>query len=129
MGTELGILGFYGIVVILTIVVQAQVAAGQVGLGSLLQPRDDMPKLTGIAGRLDRAQANSITAMALFAPAVLILGHLGISTATTLAAARLFLIARVLFVPFYAFGINGLRTLVWATGILCTLWLYVAALI
>jgi uncharacterized MAPEG superfamily protein len=129
MTTELGILGLYGIFVILTIFAQAQAGMAQLGLATLMKPRDDLPKLTGIAGRLDRAQANSITAMALFAPAVLILAHQNISTPTTLGAAQLFLVARVLYVPLYAFGIPGLRTLVWTVGILCTLWLYVAALI
>ena len=100
----------------------------QVGLPTLLKPRDDMPALTGVAGRLERAQMNSIVAMALFAPAVLILAHKGLSTPDTLLAAQVFLAARVLYVPLYAFGLPGVRTLVWVAGVLATVWLYVAGL-
>ena len=128
MASELGILGLYGLVVIITILLQAQAGTMQVGLLTLLKPRDDMPALTGVAGRLERAQMNSIVAMALFAPAVLILGHKGLSTPSTLLAAQVFLAARVLYVPLYAFGLPGVRTLVWVAGVLATVWLYVAGL-
>ena len=128
MASELGILGLYGLVVIITILLQTQAGMMQVGLPTLLKPRDDMPALTGVAGRLERAQMNSIVAMALFAPAVLILAHKGLSTPSTLLAAQVFLAARVLYVPLYAFGLPGVRTLVWVAGVLATVWLYVAGL-
>ena len=128
MASELGILGLYGLVVIITILLQAQAGTMQVGLLTLLKPREDMPALTGVAGRLERAQMNSIVAMALFAPAVLILAHKGLSTPSTLLAAQVFLAARVLYVPLYAFGLPGVRTLVWVVGVLATVWLYVAGL-
>ena len=128
MASELGILGLYGLVVIITILLQAQAGMMQVGLPTLLKPRDDMPALTGVAGRLERAQVNSIVAMALFAPAVLILALKGLSTPSTLLAAQVFLAARVLYVPLDAFGLPGVRTLVWVAGVLATVWLYVAGL-
>lgn len=128
MGSELGCLGLYGLLVILTILVQAEAGRLQLGLVALLKPRDDTPALTGVAGRLERAQLNSIVAMALFAPAVLILAHQGISTPTTLIAAQAFLVVRVLYVPLYAFGLPGIRTLVWFAGVLATVWLYLAGL-
>jgi len=128
MGSEIGILGLYGLVVIITIMVQAGAAQGQVGQRALLQSRDNMPRLTGVAGRLDRAQINSVTAMALFAPAVLMLAQNGLSTTSTLRAAQAFLIARILFVPLYAFGVAGVRSLVWVIGMLATVWIYVVAL-
>ena len=128
MGSEIGILGLYGLVVIVTILVQASAAQMQVGLVALLKPRDDMPKLPGIAGRMDRAQLNSTIAMALFAPAVLILAQKGLSTSTTLLAAQIFLIARILYVPFYAFGVVGLRTLAWFAGFAATTWIYLVGI-
>ncbi len=127
MSTELGILGLYGLFTILTIFVQASVAALQVGLTPLLFPRDDLT-LTGVAARLDRAQLNAIVALALVAPAILLLAHKGLSTSTTLLAAQIFLIARVIYVPAYALGIPGVRTAVWTAGILATAWLYIAGL-
>ena len=124
MSTELNILGLYGLVVIVTILAQVLAAQAQVGLGMLVMPRDDGPKLTGIAGRLERAQLNSIVAMALFAPAILILEHKGITTSTTLLAAQAFLIARILYAPIYAMGLPWARTIVWLVGFLATAWLY-----
>lgn len=128
MGSELGCLGLYGLLVIVTIILQAEAGRFQLGLTALLKPRDDMPKLTGLAGRLERAQLNSAVALALFAPAVLILAQKGISTPSTLLAAQVFLIARLLYVPFYAFGLFGIRTLVWLVAILATAWLYLVGL-
>ena len=127
MSTELGILGLYGLFTILTILVQATVAVGQVGLMTALYPRDNV-KLAGVAARLDRAQLNSVIALALFAPGALILAHKGITTSTTVLAAEIFLVSRIIYVPAYAFGIPGLRTGVWTLGILATAWLYFAGL-
>lgn len=124
MGTELGILGLYGLVVVITILAHVLAAQAQVGLATLVKPRDDMPKLIGVAGRLERAHINSIVAMALFAPAVLILALKGITTPSTLLAAQVFLIARILYVPVYAAGLPWARTLIWLAGFLATAWLY-----
>ena len=126
MGTELGILGLYGLVIIVTILAQILAAQAQVGLEVLVKPRDDMPKLTGVAGRLDRAQLNSIIAMALFAPAVLILHAKGLATPGTLLTAQVFLIARIAYVPVYALGWPWARTLIWLVGFLATAWLYIS---
>ena len=113
---------------VVTILVQATATLLQVGLTALLQPRNDLPVLTGIPGRLDRAQLNPIVATALFAPAVAILAHKGISTPATLLAAQIFLFARVLYVPAHAFGLFGVRTLIWTAGIAATAWLYLAGM-
>ena len=91
--------------------------------------RDDMASLTGMAGRVARTLENSVVAMALFAPAVLVLSAQDGFTAGTLLAAQIFIIARVLFVPIYAFAIPVpfLRTIVWMTGFLATAYLYLMA--
>ena len=59
LSSELNILGLYGLVTIVTILIQATVAGLQVGPLTLFYPRDDV-QLTGIAARLDRAQINAI---------------------------------------------------------------------
>ena len=73
---------------------------------------------------------NSVVALALFAPAVLLLQAQEAFTAATLLAAQIFLIARILFIPIYAFAvpIPFLRTIVWLAGFLATAYLYIAAL-
>lgn len=128
MSSELSILALYGLLVIVVIVLQVLAAMGQVGLQALVGPHDNMPKYTGTAGRLDRAQLNSVVAMALFAPAILLLHAASGFTANTLLAAQVFLIARVLYVIVYAMGTPWLRTLIWACGFLATAYLYLMAL-
>lgn len=128
MDDELTILALYGIVVMITLALQATGALTQLGMGYLLSARDEQHSLTGMTARIDRALANSITAMALFAPAVLILHVRGTSSPESLMAAQGFLAARVVYVPLYAFGVTGLRTAVWMVGFLATLFLYAMAL-
>ncbi|EYD70649.1 MAPEG family protein [Limimaricola hongkongensis] len=128
MSSELDILALYGLLVLVLIVVQVLFAMSQVGLPRLAQPRDDMPRLTGVAGRMERCVANSVTAMALFAPAVLILAAREGFGGGTLLAAQVFLFARAAYALLYPAGIPWARTGVWGLGFFATLYLYIAAL-
>ncbi|WP_170751811.1 MAPEG family protein [Ruegeria lacuscaerulensis] len=130
MSSELSILALYGLVVIVVVLLNVLTAMSQVGLMTLGGARDDMPPLTGVAGRVERALANSVVAMALFAPAVLVLSAKDAFTGGTLFAAQIFLLARIAFVPIYAFAIPVpfLRTTVWLAGFLATAYLYLQAL-
>jgi len=128
MSSEVSILALYGLWVVVVILIQVLAAAGQVGLAELAKARETMPALTGVAGRLDRAQKNSIVAMALFAPAVLLLNVQGVSTAGTLMAAQIFLVARIVYVVFYATGTPWLRTLTWTAAFLANAYLYMVAM-
>lgn len=126
--SELNILLLYGLLVALTIGAQATGAATQFDMGYLLGSRDEKRTLEGMVGRLERALNNSITAMALFAPAVLILSTKNAFDATTLAACQIFLVARVLYLPSYVFNLVGFRTLVWVIGFAATMALYLLAI-
>ncbi len=128
MPSELNILALYGLYTALILLAQVTGAMGQLGMGYLLSSRDEHRTLTGITARLDRALTNSITAMALFAPAILILAHRDAFGHGTLAAAQAFLGARVLYVPAYALGLTGVRTLFWLIGFAATVALYLMAL-
>ncbi len=128
MSSELNILALYGLYTALILLAQVTGALGQVGMGYLLSSRDDHRSLTGITGRLDRAMTNSITAMALFAPAVLLLAQKDAFSAASLTAAQAFLIARILYVPAYAMGMRGVRTLLWLIGFAATAALLLMAL-
>ena len=97
-------------------------------MGYLLSSRDEKRTLEGMVGRLERALANSVTALALFAPAVLLLHAQSAFTTTTLLAAQVFLIARVLYVPAYMFNMIGFRTLFWLAGFAATAWLFILSL-
>ncbi|MEM9738666.1 MAG: MAPEG family protein [Pseudomonadota bacterium] len=130
MSSELSILALFGLLIIVVILLNVLTAMQQVGLKTLGGARDDMGALTGLAGRVARTLDNSIVAMTLFAPAILLLASKDAFTSGSLIAAQVFLIARVLFVPIYAFAIPipFLRTVVWMAGFLATAYLYVLAL-
>ncbi|MEZ5778783.1 MAG: MAPEG family protein [Paracoccaceae bacterium] len=128
MSSELNILALYGLFTALILILKVSGATGQLGMGYLLSSRDEGRTLTGITGRLDRALTNSITAMALFAPAILILHAKGAFSGESLTAAQVFLVVRVLYVPAYGFGITGIRTALWLAGFAATVLLHLMAL-
>lgn len=128
MGSELSILALYGLLIVVTILVQVLLALPKVGLPYLATPRDEDRDAGIMAGRALRALNNSVTAMALFAPAILILALKDGFTGTTLMMAQLFMIARLLYLIIYLAGIPWVRTLVWLAGFLATVYLYVLAL-
>jgi uncharacterized MAPEG superfamily protein len=126
--TEMTILASYGLLVIVTLLLQATGSMQQLGIGYLLSSRDDSHTITGMTARLSRALDNSVVAMALFAPAVLLLVLTDSTTSQTLLLAKAFLIARIVYVPAYAFGVIGLRSLAWTVGFVATALLYFLAL-
>ena len=125
MSSELSILALFGLVIVATILLQVVFALGQTSLMELARSRDNFPELTGIAGRFVRTVNNSIIAMTLFAPAVLILGIKDAYSAQSLLACQIFLLARIAYVPIYAAGIPWARTAVWLLGFFATIYLYV----
>jgi uncharacterized MAPEG superfamily protein len=125
---ELSILVLYGLLVALLLGLKTTGMIGQLGMGYVLSARDDPKAMRGIIGRLDRALNNSVTALALFAPAILVLALRENFSDSSRMAAQVFLIARLAYVPAYAFGIVGLRTLVWIAGFIATVALYFLAL-
>lgn len=126
--TEVTVLILYAFLVIITLLLQATGAMTQLGMGYLLSSRDEGRTVSGIAGRLERALNNSVTAMVLFAPAVLLIVMTEQSNNVTVLACQVFLLARVVYLPAYAFKLTGIRSLAWTTGLLCTAVLYFQAL-
>ena len=126
--TETTILAAYGLLVMLTILLQVIGGMQQLSIGYLLSARDETHTVRGMTARLKRALDNSVVAMALFAPAILILEVLDRTTPSTLLAAQVFLIARIIYLPVYALGVPAIRTLVWLAGFAATAILYFLAL-
>jgi uncharacterized MAPEG superfamily protein len=91
----------------------AAAARGQQGLKWGGGPRDEPRPLTGVAGRLDRAFRNYLETFPFFAAAVITAYLAGKLGTLTLWGAGLFVAARALYVPVYAAGVPGLRTLIW----------------
>ena len=128
MSSELSILALYGLLTVVVMLIHILLATGQVGMPYLASPRDEKRDLTGVTGRAERCLNNSIVAMALFAPPILILGLLDAYSGATLLAAQVFLIARLIYAPLYWVGVPYLRTGAWVVGFLATAYLFWAAL-
>jgi uncharacterized MAPEG superfamily protein len=82
----------------------------------VLGPQDDKKPLGQQAARLDRAFRNFMETFPLFAAAVIAADLAGKLGALTLWGAGLYVAARALYVPLYAFGVPVARTLVWIVG-------------
>ncbi|MFL9880782.1 MAPEG family protein [Herbaspirillum rhizosphaerae] len=83
---------------------------------SLANPDPSHPPDPAWAQRAQRAHANAIENLAVFAPLVLIAAAMGISTPSTVFAAKLYLFARLVHYCVYAAGIPVARTLAFVTG-------------
>lgn len=101
----------------------------QLGADYTAGPRDEKRVLTGVPGRLQRAFNNHFEALILFSIAVMVVTLGGQASAVTAACGWIYLAARVVYVPLYAFGVPYLRSMVWAVGFFATLTMIVAALI
>lgn len=79
------------------------------------------------SARLIRALNNHFEALILFSIAVVTLTLTGQSSALTQACAWVYLLARVLYVPAYAFDWVPWRTVIWSFGFLSTVLILLAA--
>lgn len=82
-------------------------------------PRDETPPLKSkTAGRLDRAFKNFMETFAFFAVAVIIAAITGRHNWQTQVGAQVYVAARILYVPLYAFGVRGLRTVAFLISVI-----------
>jgi uncharacterized MAPEG superfamily protein len=93
-------------------------AIPQVGLPALLGNREEMPALTGVAGRAERAYKNMFESLLLFAALVLVAAVAGKTNAQTALGAQIFVWARLAFAVIYVVGIPVVRTLAWLVGVI-----------
>jgi uncharacterized MAPEG superfamily protein len=89
----------------------------QVGLVKLAGNREDMPTLTGWAGRAHRAHRNMLENLVLFAALVLVAHIAGKSGPMVLLGAQVFFWARLAYALIYVAGIPWLRTASWAVSV------------
>jgi len=88
-------------------------AQPQRGLKWNVGPRDERVVLTGMAGRLERAFGNFRETFPLFAAAVIVVylsGRIGFVSAH---GALIYVVARAIYMPLYAFGVPVARSIVW----------------
>jgi uncharacterized MAPEG superfamily protein len=89
---------------------------------------EELPPLTGAAGRLERALDNYLETFPFFAALVLAAHVAGVHTLLTEWGALLYLGARAVYLPLYAFGVPLVRSLVWNVATVGMLLLVVALL-
>jgi uncharacterized MAPEG superfamily protein len=129
MTTELTILTLAALLQVLQFCAYSFTANQQVSRKVAFGPRDTAVELTGTAGRLKRAMNNHFEGLILFTIACIVVTLADQSTPFTTTCAWTYLIARILYVPAYAFGLSPWRSLIWAVGFIATTAMLVAALI
>ena len=85
--------------------------------------RDDLPPLTPLTGRLDRAARNMMENFVFFAVAVVVAHARGIEGAALALPCAVFFWARVLYFAVYAAGVTYLRTAIWLVGVAAIAWI------
>ena len=115
--TEIVLLAWSVILLLLQIVLQGVTGASELKLGYLMTARDEGRQATNIyAGRLSRALANLLETYPAFVALALALAVTGKAGGAGAVGAHLWFWARLLYIPAYGFGIPVVRTLLWAVS-------------
>ena len=114
--TEIAVLGWSVVLLLAQVLLQA---VSTYDLGSyLLGPRDDNRQSGNVmAGRLKRALENLLETYPAFVALALALAVTGKTGGIAATGAWVWLIARVVYVPLYAFGVPAVRTLAWVVSV------------
>lgn len=86
-------------------------------LWGIVGNRDNVPKMSVVAARLDRAKNNMLEALPIFLALALLALVKGGDTNEVANAALVFFIARVVYVPAYVSGVPVVRSLVWLVSV------------
>ena len=128
MTPELTVLALAAILQAMQIMLAGGSMNRDAGLAWNASPRDTPREFSALTGRLRRAVANHFEALALFTIAVVVVTLSGSASGLTAVCAWLYLAARILYVPAYAFGWSPWRSLIFAVGAAATLVMLLAAL-
>ncbi|MEP4195633.1 MAG: MAPEG family protein [Aliishimia sp.] len=136
MNPELTVLALAGLLQVIQFLLMSIPANIELGPGKTMSPRDQS-RLGGTldalmsekTARLYRAMNNHYEGLILFTLAVVVISLGDQSTSFTATCAWIYLIARVAYVPAYAFGLSPWRSIIWMTGFTATTLMLIAALI
>jgi uncharacterized MAPEG superfamily protein len=136
MTPELTALALAGLLQVIQYVLLSVPANLELGVAKTAGPRDPdrlgkplVEQVSPRTGRLFRALDNHFEGLILFTLAVVVVTLSDQATPFTAACAWAYLVARVLYVPAYAFGLSPWRSLIWAVGFLATTLMLVTALV
>ena len=127
MSVELYYMCLYGLLIIATTLVQQLTSMVNVGIMPVFSSREGV-KFSGMTGRLERAILNCVIALAMIAPAILVLMMTETSNVNTVLAVQVFFWARLVYVIAYGLNIIGVRSGGWVTSLLSILYLYWSAM-
>jgi uncharacterized MAPEG superfamily protein len=126
MTTELAVLAWGCVLAFVHLFAATQAKTRQYGTRWNMGARDEtLPPPTPLIGRLTRAQANFFETFPILVAAVLADAAANLFDRWTAIGALLWLVARVIYLPLYAFGVPVVRTLVWmasVVGLVMLLW-------
>jgi len=136
MTSELTVLTLAALLQVVQFALMAIPVNLELGTAKTLSPRD-LQKLGGSiqeqvsprSARLIRALNNHYEALILFTVAVVVVTLSGQSSATTGACAWVYLLARILYIPAYAFGWVPWRSFIWFAGFAATLVMLISTLL
>ena len=118
MKPEMLLLLWAVVLMFVQMLIAAQGAFMQVGLGTLAGNRDNMPALTGWAGRAQRAHRNMMENMVLFSALVFLVIAASKGNQMTALGAELFFWGRVAYALIYLAGFPWVRTLAWVVSVI-----------
>jgi uncharacterized MAPEG superfamily protein len=119
MKFELSVLAWGCVLAIVHIFAAVRVKTRQYGKAWNMGARDEaLPPPNPLVGRLARAQANFLETFPIAAAAILIVSAADLTSVWTAAGALLWLGARIVYLPLYAFGIPVVRTIVFLLSVL-----------
>ena len=114
MSFELAMLAASCVLCLVQIIVSSHAASLQRGYRWTASSRDaEVPPVTGVAGRLERALRNFLETFPVFVAAVFLVHVLGRESALSEWGAGLYFLARLVYLVLYAAGVPLLRSLVW----------------
>jgi uncharacterized MAPEG superfamily protein len=128
MTPELTVLALAAILQAMQIMLAGGSMNRDAGLAWNASPRDTPREFSALTGRLRRAVANHFEALALFTIAVVVVTLSGSASVVTVSCAWIYLAARVLYVPAYAFGWSPWRSVIFGVGATATAIMILVAL-
>ncbi|MEL6736012.1 MAG: MAPEG family protein [Pseudomonadota bacterium] len=119
MTPELSYLVWSVVLLFLHIFLQASLKSANLDLAYLAGPQDaNQPMTNPLALRVRKALVNFLETWPAFAVLALLLAVTEISTSMTVTGAALYFWGRVAYIPAYASGIPGIRTLAWGVSVI-----------
>ena len=128
MTFELAMLVASCVLCLIQIVISSHATSLQRGYRWTASSRDaEVPPLTGVAGRLERALQNFLETFPVFVAAVFLVHVLGREGSLSQWGAGLYFSARVVYLLLYAAGVFLLRSLVWNVAFVGIVLLFLAS--